>query len=245
MAKIYKIIFSLLLFGVAPLLASAATLSVSPTSGTFEVGDQVTVKIVVSSGTPINAISGTVSFPTSLFTVESISKAGSILNFWISEPNFSAGAGTLQFEGVTLGGFQGGTGTVVTAILRAVKVGSGTVAFKSGQVLANDGQGTDVTSGLGEATFSVEAKKETSKPSLPKQIETEAPQPPPTLKSPEIALAKKFGEQAISGVSDYPQSQVLLTFIAENGVKIFIMGTTDENGVAFTGTLTFIPDFFR
>ena len=220
-----------MLLSLAPLSAKAAALSLSPTSGAFEIGDKITVKIIVSSSVSINAISGTVSFPTSIFTIESVSKSGSILNFWVSEPNFSQGAGTLQFEGVALGGFQGGTGAVITAVLRATKVGSGTISFKSGQVLANDGQGTDVTSDLGEATFSVEAKKETSKLPMPEEIKKpEMPEQQLTLLSPEISLTKKFGEQAIAGISSYPQTQVLLTFISENGIKIVITGITDNNG---------------
>lgn len=217
----------------------AAVLSITPTSGTFEVGDRVTVKVQVSSGAPINAISGVISFPTTIFSVESVSKAGSILNFWVSEPNFSQGAGTLQFEGVALGGFNGGTGTVVTATLQAIKPGAGSVSFKSGQVLANDGQGTDVTDGKTGATYSVEVAKEPVKPVLPKPkiptvptipVETEIVQPEPSLEAPEIVLSTKFGEQAVSGTSVYPNSQVLLTFVSESGVKIFITGTTDSLG---------------
>lgn len=217
----------LLLF--ASVNVSAATLSVSPTSGTFEVGDRITVRILVSSGSPINAISGVVSFPTTLFSIESVSKSGSILNFWVSEPNFSQGAGILHFEGVTLGGFNGGVGTVVTASLRAVKPGSGSVSFQSGQVLANDGQGTNVTNGMTGATYSIEPATTEPKPQLAPP-ELEEAQPRPTLESPEIALTTKYGEQAIYGTSNYPNTQVLLTFVSQGGVKIFITGTTDNLG---------------
>ena len=33
---------------------------------------------------------------------QSISKAGSILNFWAAEPTFSSGSGIVQFEGGAL-----------------------------------------------------------------------------------------------------------------------------------------------
>jgi hypothetical protein len=235
MSKIYKIFFSFLLFGFLPLSAVAASLSISPQSGTFEVGDKVTARVMVSSSESINAISGQVSFPAAIFNVESVSKAGSILNFWVSEPDFSAGVGTLQFEGVALNGFQGGTGTVISVVLRAVKVGSGNISFKSGKVLANDGQGSDVTGSLTGATLSVEAKKEVSKPvSTPvkSQIEeqTETQELSQDLKLPEIVSTIKFGEPAISGISDYPQAQVTLTFVAESGVKVSVAGATDNHG---------------
>jgi hypothetical protein len=233
MAKIWKVIF-LLLLSFASTPALAATLSISPASGTFEVGERVTVRMVVTSGTPINAISGIVTFPTGLFTVESVSKAGSILNFWINEPNFSQGAGTLQFEGVTLGGFKGGVETVVTASLRAAKPGSGSIAYKFGQILANDGQGTDVTSGTTGATYSVVPARVQAPAPAPvpvgEPLPVEPAQPEPSLKAPEIIHTRQYGEQAVSGTSEYPRAQVLLTFVSEGGVKIFITGTTDKLG---------------
>ena len=189
MFKTYKISTFFLFFTFLPLYVSAATLSVSPQSGTFEVGDKVTVRINVSSSEPVNAISGEIAFPTSILNVESVSKSGSILNFWVSEPNFSQGAGTLRFEGVTLSGFPGGTGTVVTTVLRAVKPGSGTVSFKSGQILANDGQGTDVTGNLSGATYSVEAKKETVKASPEQKAPSQQIEQAAEVKAPETTVS--------------------------------------------------------
>lgn len=156
--RIRKILISLsFIFLVFPFLTKAANLSTSPVSGTLEVGDRVTVRIIVSSDLSINAVSGTLSFP-SIFLIESISKSNSILNFWVTEPNFSSGAGTVQFEGVSLGGFSGGTGTVLNVVLKANKEGSGNINFKSGQVLANDGLGTDLTGNLSGSSFVVKPK---------------------------------------------------------------------------------------
>jgi hypothetical protein len=238
------LVFFFGLFFALPTQALAATLSFSPVSGTVEVGDSITVRVMVSSSTPINAISGVVSIPTSLFSIESVSKTGSLLNFWVSEPNFSRGAGTLSFEGVALGGFSGGTGSVVTVVLRALKTGSGVLSFTSGQVLANDGQGTDVTSGLNKAVFSIEPKKViTPEPVVREEEEViEAEEEPApegveetlsqelSLQAPEIVLSRRIRENIILGSSEYPQAQVLLTFLSETGVKVFVMGDTDSNG---------------
>ena len=142
-------------FFLAPIFVSGATLSVTPSNGTFEVGDRVPVRVLVSGGESINAISSELNIPTSIFSIESVSKAGSALNFWVSEPFYSNSTGVVKFEGVTLGGFQGNTGTVVTIYLRAIKVGSGKINFVSGQVLANDGLGTNVTQGIFGANFTI------------------------------------------------------------------------------------------
>jgi uncharacterized membrane protein len=195
---------------------------------------------MVSSNSPINAISSSVAIPTSFFSVESVSKTGSILNFWITEPNFSKSTGILSFEGVTTGGFTGGTGGVATVVLRALRDGSGTLSFVSGQVLANDGQGTDVTGALNKAVFLIEPKKETvelprpeAEPELEREmevIENNLPSQELALRAPEIVLAKRLGQDVIIGSSDYPKAQVLLTFLSNTGVKVFVMGETDDEG---------------
>ncbi|MBX4200200.1 hypothetical protein KW790_01955 [Candidatus Parcubacteria bacterium] len=226
MGKTFKSAFFLLIFAL-PLYIHAATLSIAPASGTVEVGDRLTLRVVVSSATPINAISGLLLLPTDIFSVDSVSKAGSLLNFWVTEPGFTE-VGELHFEGVTLGGYSGGTANVITVILHAIKTGQGTVSFKSGSILANDGQGTDVTDSLGSATFSVipaTGVKTTEPPVSP-----EPRQQAPTLNAPEISLIKQFGEPAINGISPYPTAQVLLTYISEAGVKVFITGETNDNG---------------
>lgn len=226
--------FFLLLLGV-PDISSAASLSVSPSSGTYSVGDQISLQVIVSStDVPLNALSGMLSFPSSLFSVQSVSKAGSILNFWVTEPTFSASSGTVQFEGVSLSGFQGDRGTVVTVVFRALKVGSGAVSFQSGQVLANDGQGTDITSSLSGGTFQIQAAK-AKPPAQPSPVptieEVKSPVPVvPVLVAPVISLEEKAGTSAILGSSAYPKANVLLTFVSVTGSKLFITGLTNAEG---------------
>jgi hypothetical protein len=239
-------IFLIIIFFI-PSFSYAATLSISPVTGNFNVGDQVTLKVIVSSNdSPFNAVSGVVFFPTSIFSVESISKANSVLNFWVTEPLISKSAGTIKFEGISLGGFSGSTGSVITVNLRAIKAGEGEVSFKSGQVLANDGQGTDITGNLNSGNFIViesttkkietETKTKPASTVIPKIIEEikpsviETTQPHPTLKSPEIMLGSRYGAQSIIGTSAYPETQFLMTFISEEGVKIFILGDSDQDG---------------
>lgn len=228
--------FSIILFFIfsVPFLVSAANLSVSPAGGTFEVGDRVTIRIIATGDVPFNAISGDVLFPTDIFLIESVSKTTSVLNFWVTEPTFLKSIGSVRFEGVALGGFQGTTGTAVTVNLRAKGVGTGKVNFRSGQILANDGEGTDITGDLIGATFFV---KEATKPPVkeeittpPPVVEVEIPQPKPTLEAPEIMLGTRYGERSIVGISNTPKSQVLLTFVSFDGSKIFITGVADLDG---------------
>lgn len=232
--KVNIIIF---LFLLLPQITQAANLSVSKAVGNFEVGDYFSVKVTVSDNNVLfNAVSAVVSFPASLFKVESVSKANSVLNFWVTEP--VSASNTVKFEGVALGGFTGFTGTVVTINFRAIAPGTGTIGFISGQVLANDGQGTDITNNLIGAQYIVkeavsvpEVQKEKKIEVKKEEVETiEEVQPAPTLASPEIVLSSKYGVPAILGTSIYGNAEVLVTFVASDGAKVFIVGKAEADG---------------
>lgn len=230
MVKIYKIVFLLFFIFALPFSARAANLTISPSSLNYSVGDTVTLKVIVSSDQSINAISGSVKFP-EILSVESISKAGSVLNFWVTEPSVSRSLNTASFEGVSLTGFSGSYGDVVTIRLRAISEGSGSISISNGQVLANDGNGTDLRASLGKASINIkkaQIKKEVKE--VEKPIVEEPPKIQPSLVPPEISLGLKYGSPAILGQSNFSKEQILLTYISESGTKIFINGNTDENG---------------
>jgi hypothetical protein len=236
--KIIKIITFFLFFVFVPYVANAANLSINPSSGTFEVGDRVSLKVMVTNNNVLfNAVSAVVEFPNSIFKVDSVSKTNSFLNFWVTEP--AVVANTVKFEGVALGGFNSFTGTAITINLRAVAPGNAKISFKSGQVLANDGEGTDITNNLVGANYVVKEAvlKEKPKVEIKPEVKDEEPeiipeivQPEPTLVSPEIILSSKYGVPAILGKSDYSKADALVTFLAEDGSKIFVVSNTDENG---------------
>src|ERR1035437_8001397 len=84
-------------FGASIATASASTLSLSPASGTYTVGATIPVSVIVSStDQAINAVSGTLSFPTDAFSVVLLSETGSLINFWATEPSYSNSAGTVH-----------------------------------------------------------------------------------------------------------------------------------------------------
>lgn len=146
-----------MLFFCSPKVTSAASLSLSPSTGAYTVGNIIKVRVSVASGTQsVNAISGVVTYPSSILTLSSISKENSLVTLWAKEPTFSNVSGSVSFEGVILNGYQGSSGTVLTLIFRAKKEGSASVKLSnSSTVLANDGVGTNVLTGVGGAFFTV------------------------------------------------------------------------------------------
>ena len=152
-----SIVLSLLFFFAVPVFASAATLGISPASGSYTVGKTFAATVVVSSSDQsINAVSGTLTFPTNELQVVSVSKTASVLSLWVQDPSFSNTAGTVDFEGVVPNpGFQGSGGRVITINFKVIGQGSATAKLSNGSVLANDGSGTNILDTLNNATFTL------------------------------------------------------------------------------------------
>jgi len=120
MAKIYKIALVFIFLGMVPLVAEAATLYFSPSSGAYTVGGTLSVNVYVSSADQaMNAASGVISFSQDKLEVASLSKSGSIITLWVQEPTFLNSAGTVNFEGIVLNpGFTGVAGKIITTNFR-------------------------------------------------------------------------------------------------------------------------------
>ena len=157
--------------------AQAASLYFSPSSGSYNVGQTFSVSVGVSSADQaMNAASVTISFPTNILEATAISKSGSILALWAQEPTFSNASGTVSFEGIVFNpGYTGTSGKLITIQFKAKALGNALVSLSSGSVLANDGQGTNILSGLGSAEFTVAVP--VTRPEVPPAQESTSPAP--------------------------------------------------------------------
>ncbi len=178
--------FALVAF-LVPSQAFAARLEIIPVVGTYEVGDTIqAVVFAESSDQAMNAASGVIKFPSDKLEIVSVSKDSSIFNFWVQEPVAQTGGSTVSFEGIVLNpGYTGPSGRIMTVTFRAKSVGTASLSFVSGSVLANDGLGTNILQSLGGATYLI---KGTTPPPAPPA--TPAPIPvqdlPPAPTEPEI-----------------------------------------------------------
>lgn len=139
--------------------AQAATLGFSPASGSHAVGQSWTVTASVNAaGQAINASEGTITWTTSTLSLKSISTSGSIFQFWAIQPSGSDATGRVIFSGgLPSPGYSGGGGTILRLTFQAKATGTGLVQMTGGKVLANDGQGTDVLTAQGKATYTLTA----------------------------------------------------------------------------------------
>ena len=111
--------------------------------------DEFPVYLEFSTKSPINAVGGVVSFPPDMLKVESLSRISSSIDIWAEEPEFSNTQGTIKFSGGIIGNKDQAIpeGRVFVINFRVLKTGKGTLAMKNGQLLANDGIGTNIFTG--------------------------------------------------------------------------------------------------
>jgi len=151
-SKLRRIYIGALLLGLAfavlfPVKAHAATFSVSPSTGTFEVGSTFDVTVLLDSeGDTINAVHVDLSFPPDKLQLVSPSAAGSsFVGLWVTPPNFNNTAGKVELQGGIPNGINVQRGTIITLTFRVKSVGTGLVRFlDASEVYLHDGKGTQV-----------------------------------------------------------------------------------------------------
>jgi hypothetical protein len=174
--------------------AQAASLYFSPSSKTVNVGDIVKISVVLNtSGETINNAEATVSFPTEMLEVVSIAK-GSVFSLWVEEPSFSNNAGSVSFNGgIPTPGYAGSAGNLISITFRAKKSGTASIYFASGAARANDGLGTDVLAGMGQALLTLVEKTTTPPDETKPPTEITPPTKPETtieiIDSPKLTSA--------------------------------------------------------
>ena len=143
--------FYLLIVGLfSAISANAATLNITSTSDSYSVGNSFQVYVVADSkDQALNAIDGAITFPHDKLEVISVSKEGSILSLWTQEPIFSNSTSSIAFSGVALNpGYTGSSGKILGINFKVKKSGNAAIVFSSGSILANDGMGTNILTGL-------------------------------------------------------------------------------------------------
>ncbi len=152
-------IIFLLLLGSSGALMNGNTLSFSNLETPFvTVGDEIHVSLDLTTRTPVNATGGTVTFPSDIVAMSSLSRTSSIIDLWSEEPVVSNDDGTVRFSGGIIGphvGENGNRGQVFVLNMRAMKEGKATLRVKDGELLANDGSGDNTLTGTGSITLYV------------------------------------------------------------------------------------------
>ena len=142
-----------LLFGN---FVSAADFNISPVMGQFGLKQESSVNIKIDTADDsINAAQAKIKFNPGVLEVKSISKDGSIFNFWLQEPEFSNTEGMIEFIGGTTSGVSGASLQVLKINFIAKGIGLSEFSFTDGAVTASDGSGTNILNKSNGAKFTV------------------------------------------------------------------------------------------
>lgn len=134
-------------FFAAPTIVKAATLTISPGSGTFVVGSTFDASIILDTkDKAANAIEVELLFPADKVQLANPSVGKSIVQLWPAPPEFSNRDGRIYFAGgIPSPGINVSNGVVLTLTFRVVAPGDGEIAFgPKTHIFANDGKGTNI-----------------------------------------------------------------------------------------------------
>jgi hypothetical protein len=118
-------------------------------SGFITVGDEAEITLSLRTASPINAVGATVTITPDVLEMASLSRISSVIDLWSEEPSYDKEKNSLHFSGGVLGEKSEAplNGEVFRIHLRALAPGIATVAMKDGELLASNGEGTNIISG--------------------------------------------------------------------------------------------------
>lgn len=151
-------IIFLLLVGSSRIIGGGNELYPTATKRFYETGDEVIVRIGVDTRVPVNAIGGVLAYPERFLELNSISRTESVIDLWAEEPLRTAG--TIVWGGGILGekSEKPLRGVVLTASFKAREAGKAILTVKNGQLLAADGEGTNIISAERSLAIYISAK---------------------------------------------------------------------------------------
>lgn len=156
---------------LAPNLAVASIIKVSPSQGNFRTNQDVPVRIVLDSQRKkINAISAEIAVPANVNV--KVSDGNSIISNWIETP--AVVNNIVKFAGIIPGGYIGSDGTVLTLLLSSNQPRSANIRFAAlPKALLHDGSGTEDTVSVIAGNLQFSANGAVVEP----QIDTTPPEP--------------------------------------------------------------------
>lgn len=216
----------------------------SPPSASYTVGSTITTTLVVGTGgQAINAGQATVTYSTDTLEASGVSNGGSIFTLWPVQSAISGGQ--ISFAGgVPTPGYTGNGGLVISMTFKAKAAGTATVSVSAGQLLLDDGLGTNILTGYGSATYTITEAAAVEEPTEPEEEEEEEEEEISVPSTPKILSGThpdqetwydnsnpEFSWDTIEGVTDF---SYVFDDQADTEPDDQVEGP--ENSIKYTGT---------
>ncbi|MEK7564317.1 MAG: cohesin domain-containing protein [Patescibacteria group bacterium] len=192
MKKIF--ILFLLIFYFVPATSFGTEVFFSTDNNGFFVNEDFLVKVYVDTeDTTVNALEGSILFPSDVLELKEVRDANSSINFWLENPR-NLRDGQVNFSGITAGGFNGEKKFLFGMIFKPKKMGDAILSLSDLQVLLNDGIGTKAPVENTPLTISVLDKRDNSQSTDLRIVDNEIPEDfnPLVAKDPSLFDGKYF-----------------------------------------------------
>lgn len=151
--KYVPALVALVVGGLLPHFAFAATLEMKASTNSVSIGQNFSVNVMVNSpDVEINAAQATVKYNQDTVKITDIDKSNSSFDFWLAEPAFDNTAGNATFVAGASKGFSGTGLHILTVNFTAIGSGPINISFDNAAVSASDGSGSNVLT----ATYGVQ-----------------------------------------------------------------------------------------
>jgi hypothetical protein len=195
---------------VAARAAGGAELSLSASNTLVSVGEPVVVYVRASTGgQTVNAIEGEIAYNPADFSVENISIEGSILSTWSTAPSYDSATGLIHFSGWADAAYTGSGGLLATVTLLPLRVGQSSLDFNSGAMLATDGKGSNIITGMKSLALRIQPKASTTPAPQPIQEATTSTVVPVSADAPST-LAPVNSSSPTSPVMNNPNAAAVV-----------------------------------
>ena len=150
----FFLIPSLVLLFFIPCSTRASEMFFNAGTKELRAGDRFTVDLMLNAtGEDINAIEGSVVFPSDMLALDEVRDGNSIIQLWLQRPH--GDAGKIVFSGIAPGGYKGEKGLVFSLMFLARREGIGRIYIDEARALRNDGKGTAVPLLMSDFSFSI------------------------------------------------------------------------------------------
>ncbi len=131
-----------------PFFVNGSELLITPPSGVFEVGDSVTVRVMLNPDEySVNAAEGEILVPHGL-TIEEISTENSVFNIWTEEPNLKQEERIIFFSGGRATPVANNSEELFSITFKSSRAEIQRLRIASGAVMVADGTGNNVISNI-------------------------------------------------------------------------------------------------
>ena len=138
--------FALMLFGLLfAIPVHAATLDLSLEKEIISNKEDIAVLIALDSeAQEVNTAQAVITFPSNLLEVTKIDLSNSVFSFWLEQPSYDNGKGTIRFVGGSVSGFTGSGLKIMRVSFKVKGSGTGRLGITDGAITSTDGVGSNV-----------------------------------------------------------------------------------------------------